>query len=243
MPSRGASARGLVALAVAAWVGVVLAVGLPLLEVALLVTPRGQPADRLLRFFARWVLAAAGCRLRVEGLEHLEGIGAAVLAPNHSSYVDTLALLAAIPTHFLFVAKHELVRTPLVRTAIRKAGHLVVERFEVSQSVADAERVSRALAAGSSLLVFPEGTFRRTPGLLPFRLGGFKAAVEGGRPIVPIAIRGTRDILPPDEWLPRAGPIRIVVCPPLWPQASGWQEMVRLRDSTREAIARALEAP
>ena len=102
--------------------------------------------------------------------------------------------------------------------------------------------MSSALTAGSSLLIFPEGTFRRTPGLLPFRLGGFKAAVEAGRPIVPIAIRGTRDILPPDEWLPRPGPIGIVVCPPLRPQTNGWQEMVRLRDSTREAITHALEA-
>jgi 1-acyl-sn-glycerol-3-phosphate acyltransferase len=225
----------------AAWIGLVLLVAFPALEILLLLAPRGRSADRLLRVFSRGLLKAAGCRLHVEGLERLEGIGAAVIAPNHSSYVDALALLAGIPTPFLFAAKRELLTTPIVGTAIRKAGHLVVERFDVTQSVTDAELVSRALAAGSSLLVFPEGTFRRTPGLLPFRLGAFKAAVEGRRPIVPVAIRGTRDILPPDEWLPRPGPIRIVVCPPLEPQATGWPEMVRLRDATREAIARALD--
>ena len=113
----------LVALVLAAWVGVLLVLALPLLQVALVLTPRGEAADRLLRFFARWVLAAAGCRVRVEGLSYLEGIGPAVLTPNHSSYVDTVALLAGIPTRLLFVAKHELVETPLIRTAISKPGH------------------------------------------------------------------------------------------------------------------------
>jgi 1-acyl-sn-glycerol-3-phosphate acyltransferase len=62
--------------------------------------------------------------------------------------------------------------------------------------VADAEQVTAALRGGASLLFFPEGTFDRSPGLLPFRLGAFKAAVEACLPVVPIAIRGTRDILP-----------------------------------------------
>jgi 1-acyl-sn-glycerol-3-phosphate acyltransferase len=225
----------------AAWIGFVLAVALPALWILLLLTPRGRSADRLQRMFSRGVLKATGCRLHVEGLEQLEGIGAAVIAPNHSSYVDAMALLAGIPAPFLFAAKRELLKTPILGTAVRKAGHLVVERFDAAQSVADAEVVSRALAAGSSLVVFPEGTFQRTPGLLPFRLGAFKAAVEGRRPIVPVAIRGTRDILPPDEWLPRPGPIHIIVCPPLEPQATGWPEMVRLRDATREAIVKALD--
>ena len=93
------------------------------------------------------------------------------------------------------------------------------------------------------MLVFPEGTFRRTPGLLPFRLGGFKAAVEAGRPIVPIAIRGSREILPADAWLPRRHAVRVTIGAPIAPQADGWPEMVRLRDRTRAAIEAELASP
>ena len=67
---------------------------------------------------------------------------------------------------------------PIVGTVIRKVGHLTVERRDPGQSAADAERATARLRAGVSLLFFPEGTFRRGPGLLPFRLGAFKAAVE-----------------------------------------------------------------
>jgi 1-acyl-sn-glycerol-3-phosphate acyltransferase len=56
--------------------------------------------------------------------------------------------------------------------------------------------VTQALRGGRSLVFFPEGTFLRPPGVLPFRLGAFKAAAEARCPVVPVAIRGTRAILP-----------------------------------------------
>jgi fatty-acyl-CoA synthase len=225
-------------LAYGLWVGILLALGVPALWALLQVTPQGPRADRLVRAFCRVLLGLAGCRLRVNGVERLAGMGPAILAANHSSYVDSVVLLAALPraVPVLFVAKRELLRTPLIATIIRKVGHLTVERFALTASVADAAAVSGALRAGVSLVVFPEGTFRRTPGLLPFRLGAFKAAVESGRPVVPIAIHGTRELLPPDEWLPRPHAVRVTIGAPIAPSGTGWPEMVRLRDLTRAAI-------
>jgi 1-acyl-sn-glycerol-3-phosphate acyltransferase len=104
--------------------------------------------------------------------------------------------------------------------------------------VADAERVTAALRRGLSVLVFPEGTFVRVPGILPFRLGAFKSAVETGCPVIPVTIRGTRDILPADDWLPRPGPVRLAVSPPLRAQGNEWTDMVDLRDRARTEIAR-----
>jgi 1-acyl-sn-glycerol-3-phosphate acyltransferase len=231
-------------LAYALWVGIVLALGLPALWAVLAAMPAGRAADRLVRAFCRLLLALAGCPVRVDGLERLDGIAPAVLAANHSSYVDSVALLAALPRAlpFAFVAKRELLHTPLIATVIRKAGHLTVERFALAESVADAAAVSAALAAGTSLVVYPEGTFRRTPGLLPFRLGAFKAAVESGRPVVPIAIHGTRAILPADTRIPRPHAVRVTIGEGIRPCSSGWPEMVRLRDLTRAAIERLLRS-
>jgi fatty-acyl-CoA synthase len=87
------------------------------------------------------------------------------------------------------------------------------------------------------LLVFPEGTFVTAPGLLPFRLGGFKAAVEAGRPLVPVTLRGTREVLPPGSMWMRPGAIHVVIGRPAYPTAQGWPEMVRLRDLVRDDIA------
>ena len=87
-------------------------------------------------------------------------------------------------------------------------------------------------------MIFPEGTFVRGPGLLPFRLGAFRAAVDAGRPIVPVAIAGTRHVLPDGTWLFRHGRITVTIGAPLQPQATDWPEMVRLRREALEHIVR-----
>ena len=76
-----------------------------------------------------------------------------------------------------------------------------------------------------------------TAGYVRNRLGAFKAAVDTKRPIVPIALRGTRKVLPDGTWLFRRARIEVTIGTPLVPKAQEWQEMVRLRDETRNIIA------
>jgi 1-acyl-sn-glycerol-3-phosphate acyltransferase len=218
------------------WVGLLLLVTTPPLW-ALVLLLRGRAADAVVRRWCRMALALAGCRLRVVGAERLPAAGPIVFAANHASYLDAVVLLAAIARPFRFVAKRELGAWPVVGAIIGRAGHLKVERADPSRSVEDARRVTDALRGGDSLFFFPEGTFVARRGLLPFRLGTFKAAVEARCPVVPVAIRGTRAILPSDAWLPRRGPITVTIGPPIAPLRDDWREILRLRDAVRAAIA------
>jgi 1-acyl-sn-glycerol-3-phosphate acyltransferase len=227
------------ALAYAGWVGLVLTLAFPSLWALVLLLPRGRAVDRATRGWSRIVLALVGCSLRVEGLANLPAAGAALIVCNHSSYVDVVALLAAIPAEFRFVAKRELGRAPLIGAVIRKVGHLTVDRVDLSRGVADAETVTRVLRGGTSILFFPEGTFVRAPGILPFRLGAFKAAVDAQCPVIPVGLHGTRDILPAYRWLPRRHRITVTIGAPIPPEKSDWQEMVRIRDLARAEVARA----
>jgi 1-acyl-sn-glycerol-3-phosphate acyltransferase len=223
-------------LAFGLWTGVVLLATVPLLWLLVRVlTPRG--VDRAVRGWCRAVLRLVGCRPRLAGVERLPAAGAVVFAANHSSYLDAMALLAAIPRDFRFVGKRELQGWPLVGTVVRRVGHLTVERADPSRSVEDAARVSTALRDGTSLVFFPEGTFLEGPRLLPFRLGAFKSAAEAGCPIVPVTIEGARAILPAGAWWPRPGSISITFGAPISPRGAEWREIVRLRDATRAAIA------
>jgi 1-acyl-sn-glycerol-3-phosphate acyltransferase len=231
------AAARLSAWAFASYLGVLLLLTLPPLWLGVLVAPGRGGAAHVVRTWCRIILALSGCSIRVEGAERLRGAGARVLAANHASYLDVVLLIAALPGDFRFVAKRELLGWPVVGRVIRKVGHLTVERARVSQSVADAARVTEALRSGASVLVFPEGTFVRSPGILPFRLGAFKAAVETGSAILPIVLRGTREVLPADAYLPRPGSLTVAVGAPLRPAGDGWPEMVRLRDETRNWIA------
>ena len=222
----------------AAYIGALLAATVPLLWGLLVIVPRGRAAGRVVRCWCRGILVLSACSPRVEGLGNLHAAGPAVLVANHASYLDAVVLLAALPMEFAFIAKRELAASPLVGTVIRKVGHLTVERADAMQSAADAERATALLRGGTSLLFFPEGTFVRAPGVLPFRLGAFKAAVEARRPVVPVGLRGTRRILPDGARLPTPGPVTVAIGVPITPQGGGWQEMVRLRDLARADIAR-----
>jgi 1-acyl-sn-glycerol-3-phosphate acyltransferase len=237
------AAGRLPALVRAGYLGSLLLLTVPPLWLAVRLAPTGPAADRMVRGWCRLMLAASGCSLRLEGVDYLSAPGPLVLAANHGSYLDVVVLLAALPVPFRFVAKQELAAAPVVGSIIRKVGHLTVERGTSSRSVTDALRVTRALREGLSVLVFPEGTFVRAPGILPFRLGGFKAAIETRCPVIPVTIRGTREILPDGSWLPRPGPVTVAVGAPIVPEGDGWPVMVRLRDRTRAEIIRRSTEP
>jgi 1-acyl-sn-glycerol-3-phosphate acyltransferase len=233
----GALASWLAGGAFTVWVLFVAIVSLPILWIYLAVRAPGRHAGRAAKRWSSCALTVCGLRPRVLGIEHLDGLRSGVLVANHASYIDPVVLMATIPAAFHFVAKRRLTEYPLIGTVIRKAEHATIEKGGLSDRLAGAEDVIQRLRDGDLLVIFPEGTFVRAPGLLPFRLGAFRAAVETGRPIVPVAIDGTRRILPDGTWLVRPGPLTVTIGPAMHPQAQGWPEMVRLRDAAVEVIA------
>ena len=232
----GAGLRG----AYTAYVAALLLLTGPVVWAVLAAGPPGRWATRLVGRWTRVMLAAAGCPVDVTGLDGAAGLGPAVYVANHASYLDSALMMAVLPVDLRFAAKGRLARYPLLGTAIRKGEHIPIEKGDLSQQIAGAGAVVAQLRQGESLFVFPEGTFVAAPGLLPFRLGAFRAAVETGRPVVPVAISGTRRILPADTLLLRPGRITVTIGQPLAPAAGGWQEIVRLRDLARTAIEQAV---
>jgi acyl carrier protein len=225
------------------WVLLVLLISLPVLWVYLAVRQPGRHAHRAATRWSRVALALCGLRPAVEGLDNLRSVRSGILVANHASYLDPIVLMAAVPTDFRFVAKRALAMYPLLGTVIRKAEYATIERAGLSDRLAGADEVARRLRDGELLVVFPEGGFVRSPGLMPFRLGAFRAAVDTGRPILPVAIRGTRHVLPDGAWLLRRGPIAVTIGAPMEPRAEGWPEMVRLRDETLDVISRGCGEP
>ncbi len=209
----------------------------PAIGVLLYVLPVGRPVRKLGRIVARGVIALSGCRVHVDGREHLPHAGPAVLVTNHTSYVDSIILLAALPVDFVFVAMTEILSWPLVGVFTRKARYLTVDRWNSRQSLADAAVVEQRLRAGDSVLFFSEGGFSRARGLRPFRLGAFDAAASLGVSVTPMALRGSREILPADSWLPQPGRVHVWIGEPLRPAGRDWIAVLDLRERTSAAIA------
>lgn len=217
----------------AGWCWLALTLLAPFVLLATLLLPRLEWRWRGVHGIARLLCRATGTRLSVRGLDHLAG-GPAVLVANHASYLDVLALAAALPRPVAFVAKAELSRNPLLRLPLQRLGVCFVERFDRRQGLEDYRAVTAAALAGRSPLFFAEGTFHRIPGLMPFRMGAFACAVEAGLPVVPVVLSGTRAILPSDSWFPRRGDIAVTITPPLTaPEGDAWTAALALRERTR----------
>ena len=215
-------------------------VSVPPLWALIRMSRRPATARGWLKRFARFVVAVSGCPLEVRGLEHIRGLGPAIFVANHASYFDVVLILATLPANLRLAAKARLATYPVLGTIIPRAGYIAIEKTKLSEQMEGADGVSAALDAGDSMFVFPEGTFVRAPGLLPFRLGAFRAAAESGHPVVPVAISGTRHIFPAHTLLLRPGPVTLTIEPPLHPGEGGWNETVRLRDEARRVISRAV---
>ena len=181
--------------------------------------------------------------LHVSGVEQLPGERTCVVVANHASYLDGMVLIAALPVSLGFVAKAELGRRFIPRIFLRRIGAGFVERFDKQRGVADARHIAQEVRAGHSLLFFPEGTFTRMPGLLPFHMGAFVAAAEAAAPLVPVTIRGTRSILRADSWFPHAGAVSVLVGEPVMPEGTDWAAAVKLRDMARAAILQRITEP
>ncbi len=212
------------------------------LAVALLPRPSWRWA--MIHAAARGLARASVIPLTVQGLGHLPSRDRpCVWVVNHASYLDGAVMVAALPRAFSFVAKAELTQQWLAGTFLRRIQTEFVERFDKEQGIADARRLAGAAHLRGPLLFFAEGTFTRMPGLLPFRMGAFVAAVEAGVPVVPIAIRGTRSILRSGSWFPRRGAITVTIGEAIEPVAAPpaidpWTQALRLRDAAREHILR-----
>lgn len=172
----------------------------------------------------------------VQGLEHLPRDRPCILVANHASYLDGIVLVAALPAPVCMVAKRELQGQRIPGAYLASIGADFIDRFDTVREHEDVERVVATVRDGHSALFFPEGTFGRAPGLQAFRSGAFLAAARAGVPVVPIAIRGTRSVLRDGQWLPRRGPIGVVIGSPLWPDGADWPAAMRLRNTARAEI-------
>jgi 1-acyl-sn-glycerol-3-phosphate acyltransferase len=223
-----------------AWLCFALAVLFALL-VAIFV-PGKERRERLATLASKAVFVLPGIRVQARGLEHLPEQHCVVVA-NHASYIDGVLLKGYLPARFSFVIKGEMRDIPVVHFLLRRAGAKFVERNKHAGSARDARQIVKAAKGGQSLAFFPEGTFREQPGVGQFRAGAFVAAVRSSMPVVPIAISGTRDMLPAGGWLPRPSVLEFEVLPAIEPGDPAFENSRTLAETARQRILSILDEP
>lgn len=155
----------------------------------------------LLRFFFR---------PRARGLENVPLHGPAILAANHTSFLDDLLLPLVIHRRkVVFLGKAEYFRKWYLRWFYRGANVIPVEREGGSASGAALRAGVRTLREGNLIGIFPEGTRSPDGRLYRGKTGIARMALEGRVPVIPVGIRGTYDLLPYDRMVPKPGRVEL----------------------------------
>jgi 1-acyl-sn-glycerol-3-phosphate acyltransferase len=234
--------RTLSALAYAAYAWLLfVAIGLPTLALVAIV-PGRAPRRRVVRSATRALLRLSGTQLHIQGAIRVPTDTTFVVAANHASWLDSLVMAAWLPPSVAFVAGEVMGRQHVAGFLLRRIGTEFVERYDAGQGVADTARLGH-LAETTSLVFFPEGGLARAPGLRPFHLGAFAAAAEANRPILPVAIRGTRSMLRPGHKFLRRGAVTVVIGDPIHPVESGWLGVMQLEREARAFVLRECGEP
>lgn len=199
--------------------------------------PNGFKQNRMAQRWARSLLAISGVKVTVVGREHIVANASYVFASNHLSYLDTPVVLANLPVQFRFLAKRGLFKIPFLGGHLKRGGHIPVPREDPRAAIRTLTEAGQIIRqTGTSLLVFPEGGRSRDGGMRVFKEGAAYLGIKAGVPIVPIALIGTREVLPFGSGHIRPGRVTLRVGEPIETGSLVTRDRAALTERIRQQI-------
>jgi 1-acyl-sn-glycerol-3-phosphate acyltransferase len=197
----------------------------------------------LARWWARGVLASAGVRVRVRSRATFDPKKNYVVMANHESTADIWAIFVAVPVPLRFIAKKQLANIPLFGWAMRAGRFIFIDRQNAASAHRTIDEAAERIREGRSVVIFPEGTRSRDGRLAPFKKGAFHLAIKSGAEVVPVAIRGSREVMRSGSFLIHPGVVDIELGAPIPTAGLGPDDRQALLDEVRARIVEMLEAP
>jgi len=179
---------------------------------------RGYTAHGCARLWSRLILTTTGVRVKVEGLERVTPGTTYIFVSNHQSIYDTPVIFSSLPFQLRIIAKESLARFPVLGWHLRRGSHLFVDRRHPDR--AGILRRWRALVAdGLSLIIYAEGTRSADGRVARFKAGSFLLAIQAGLPVVPVAVIGSRAVMPKGRLRTEPADVMLIVHDPIRPPA------------------------
>lgn len=179
---------------------------------------RGYFAHGCARAWSWLILKTTGVRVDIQGLERVVRGTTYVFVSNHQSIYDIPVIFASLPYQLRIISKASLARFPVLGWHLRRGGHLFVDRRHPDRA-GILGRWRALVSEGLSLLIFAEGTRSWEGRVARFKAGSFLLAIEAGLPIVPLAVIGTRQVMPKGRLRTEPASVRLIVHDPIQPPA------------------------
>jgi 1-acyl-sn-glycerol-3-phosphate acyltransferase len=179
---------------------------------------RGYFAHGCARAWSWLILRTTKVRVAVEGLERLTPGTTYVFVANHQSHYDTPVVFSSLPFQLRIIAKESLARFPVLGWHLKRGGHLFVDRRNPDRG-GILKRWRALISQGLSLIIYAEGTRSADGRVARFKAGSFLLAIEAGLPVVPVAVIGTRRVMPKGRLRTEPADVELVIHDPIRPPA------------------------
>jgi 1-acyl-sn-glycerol-3-phosphate acyltransferase len=179
---------------------------------------RGYFAHRCARAWSWLILRTTGVNVTVEGLERLTPGTTYIFVSNHQSHYDTPVVFNSLPYQLRIIAKESLANFPVLGWHLKRGGHLFVDRRDPDRA-GILKRWRALVSEGLSLIVYAEGTRSDDGHVARFKAGSFLLAIQAGLPIVPLAVVGTRAVMPKGRLRTEPADVALVIHDPIQPPA------------------------
>jgi 1-acyl-sn-glycerol-3-phosphate acyltransferase len=201
---------------------------------------KGEYVHAVARIWALIYLRASGVRAVLTGSGNIPR-PPYIFMCNHQSALDIYALQATFPLSFRWVAKKELFLIPFFGWALKRAGNISLDREHPREALKAMEAAARTIRGGTNIIMFPEGTRSIDGTLLPFKKGSFSIVYRAGVPVVPVGIRGTRELQPKGAFVAeRKGTVYVHIGTPLSLEDQKRTSKEKLIGDVKEGIERLL---
>ncbi len=197
-------------------------------------------ADILAVTWSRLSCAVGPVKVKIHGKKNYSRFKSYVVVANHQSIVDIPAIHGFIGLKIKWVMKQELRKVPVFGAACNQLGCIFVDRSNHDAAMRSIEEAKKKLSGKSSVLFFAEGARSRNGQVMPFKKGAFMFAMETGLPILPVTIKNSMDLLPPDSLDLTPGTVDVIVHCPVHVSPYHEENIDQIVEKTRQIIASAI---
>jgi len=171
----------------------------------------------------RFVFRAFFVTFDVKGMENLPKEGSYIIVSNHQSNIDPMIIIHNIPTPVCFMTKKELFSIPIFSWVLKQLGNFSVRRNSFDKN--SIETAIKRIESGQVIVLFPEGTRSRDGKIKKFKSGvAYIMRYSDFKPIVPVHIRGSRELLKKGDFLPSPANISLTIGKPMFFSRDDWDD-------------------
>lgn len=192
--------------------------------------------NKIAQIWAKSLVLAAGAKIELYGMDHIDLNKSYVFTGNHQSHIDVVAVFSILPLTVRYIAKKELFKFPVFGWAMSAAGIIKVDRSNREKAIKSIEKAGQTIKNGVSVILFPEGTRSSDGEIHAFKKGAFVLASKSKVPVIPISISGTRNILKKHSLSLKPGKVKIVFSKPIESTNYNMDDREKFANDVRKVI-------